>query len=492
MNKLLPFLISCIITFSNALAQDSLVLNLSDAIEMAQTGSIASRQIKTNFQSSYWAYRAYRASRSPEVALSGNLPNFNRSINAQILPDGRQEFVSTNTISNDIGLNFSQPIPASGGEVFVNSGIQRIDNIDSDIQNPTSYFTNPVTIGFRQSIFAFNNFKWDQKSAPLEYEEASRQQAEQMENLAINVVRSYFNYLLSQENYNIAENNLQNNEQLYKIAKGRYELGKIAENDLLQMELSVLQASNNLETSKIDLQRTRNDLMTLLSINNSETLNLIVPSSVPDFAVDPDKAVSEARTNRKDIIAFRRQQIEADRRVAQTKAERKLQMDLFGSFGLNKTAFELDQAYNNPLDQERFNLGIRIPIYDGGSRKSAYKIAKSEMELTYADIEQQQLAFEREVRLKALEIKVLKDQLSIAARSDSIAAKRYLITRQRYLIGKIDITELNLALNSKDQARRSYIAALKSYWEAYYGIRQLTLYDFRTNRKLYRPEEEDE
>ena len=466
-------------------SQDSLSLNLSDAIELAQTGSIASRKIKNNFQSSYWAYRAYKASRSPEVALSGNLPNFNRSINAQILPDGRQEFVSTNTVSNNVGLDVSQPIPLSGGEVFVNSGIQRIDNFGTENSNPTSYFTNPVTIGFRQRIFAFNSFRWDQKSTPLQYEEASREKAEQMENLAINVVRSYFNYLLSQENFKIASNNLKNNEQLYQIAKGRFELGKIAENDLLQMELSVLQASNNLETSKIDLQRSRNDLLTLLSVEQTSGLSLTIPSDIPDFEVDPDKAVSEARLNRKDVISFQRQKIEADRNVARTKAERKLQMDLFGSFGLNKTAFDIDDAYNNPLDQERFNLGISIPIYDGGSRKSAYKIAKSEMELTYADIEQQQLAFEREVRLKALEIKVLKDQLKIAAKSDSIAAKRYLITRQRYLIGKIDITELNLALNSKDQARRSYIAALKSYWEAYYGIRQLTLYDFRTERRLY-------
>ena len=324
----------------------------------------------------------------------------------------------------------------------------------------------------------------------MKFEQASRERVESMEQLAVNVIQVFFNFLLSQENHRIATKNFKNNEELYQIAQGRYRLGKIAENDLLQMELSVLQASNGLESSKIQLRRARNDLFTLLSIDPEQSaIELVIPYNVPQLTVDPDLAVSEAKKNRTDMIGFQLQKIEADMSVARAKANQNPQISITGSFGLNKRSMELDETYSPPLDeQERFNLGIEIPIYDGGERKSQYKIAKADQELIYADLKQQQLTFEREVSLKAIEMGIVKDRLYIAARSDSIANKRYDITRQRYLIGKIDITELNLALDARDQARRGHIQALKEYWEAYYNLRQLTLYDFRSNIPLYKSE----
>jgi hypothetical protein len=41
------------------------------------------------------------------------------------------------------------------------------------------------------------------------------------------------------------------------------------------------------------------------------------------------------------------------------------------------------------------------------------------------------------------------------------------VAQNRYFIGKIDITNLNIALREKDDARRSYLQALKSFWTAY-------------------------
>ncbi|MBT6004214.1 MAG: TolC family protein, partial [Prolixibacteraceae bacterium] len=43
---------------------------------------------------------------------------------------------------------------------------------------------------------------------------------------------------------------------------------------------------------------------------------------------------------------------------------------------------------------------------------------------------------------------------------------------------------LNLARNDQERARRAYIAALRSYWNYYFTIRQLTLYDFENTNTL--------
>jgi outer membrane protein TolC len=84
---------------------------------------------------------------------------------------------------------------------------------------------------------------------------------------------------------------------------------------------------------------------------------------------------------------------------------------------------------------------------------------------------------------------VLISQLEITKKSDEIAQERYMVSQNRYLIGKVDITNLNIALTEKDNAKRSYLSALRSFWTSYYNLRRLTLFDFSTKQKLYTVED---
>jgi outer membrane protein len=67
---------------------------------------------------------------------------------------------------------------------------------------------------------------------------------------------------------------------------------------------------------------------------------------------------------------------------------------------------------------------------------------------------------------------MLKDQLKITRKSDEVAQKRYDISKNSYLIGKIDITNLNIALQEKDKAKRDYVKSLNDFWVAYYTLRK--------------------
>ena len=73
---------------------------------------------------------------------------------------------------------------------------------------------------------------------------------------------------------------------------------------------------------------------------------------------------------------------------------------------------------------------------------------------------------------------MLKEQVKITRLADDIAQRRYNITKNRYLIGKIAITDMNIALTEKDEAKQRYIQSLRDFWIAYFNLRRLTLYDF--------------
>jgi outer membrane protein TolC len=80
---------------------------------------------------------------------------------------------------------------------------------------------------------------------------------------------------------------------------------------------------------------------------------------------------------------------------------------------------------------------------------------------------------------------MLRLQIEITKKADEVAQERYNVAQNRYLIGKIDITNLSIALTEKDQAKRSYLEALQMFWDAYYELRRITLYDFAAKQPLY-------
>jgi len=76
------------------------------------------------------------------------------------------------------------------------------------------------------------------------------------------------------------------------------------------------------------------------------------------------------------------------------------------------------------------------------------------------------------------------EQVAIAAKSDTVARRMYDVTKQRFLIGKITVLELNNADTKKDTNRRAYVQALQSYWNYFFNIRSLALYDFLNKKPL--------
>ena len=72
----------------------------------------------------------------------------------------------------------------------------------------------------------------------------------------------------------------------------------------------------------------------------------------------------------------------------------------------------------------------------------------------------------------------------MAAKADTVAMKMFEVTKQRFLIGKIAVLELNNADTRKDQNRRAYVQALQNYWNYFYNLRSLALYDFLDRKPI--------
>jgi outer membrane protein TolC len=84
----------------------------------------------------------------------------------------------------------------------------------------------------------------------------------------------------------------------------------------------------------------------------------------------------------------------------------------------------------------------------------------------------------------ALQLSLSERQLAIAAKADTVASNRFEVAKNRYLIGKIGIDNLVVAQTDKDAALLAYVQSLRGYWQAYYQLRQMTLYDFERGQAI--------
>ena len=458
------------------------VLTLNEVIELAREQSLMALMSRHQFRGSYWEYRTHLARFRPGLTLEATLPTLNNTMESVTQPDGSERFVTRSNMRNALDLQMSQNIGLTGGRVFVSSELQRNDNFNEE--PPTSYLAYPVTIGFVQPLNGYNSFKWDRRIEPMKFEEAKLDYINAMERVSQRAVGYFFDLALAQINLEIARKNYANNDTLFQIAQGRYQLGTIAENELLQMELSFLNAGTALNEATIDLELRRSRLRSFLGFNEGVSLELILPRQVPDIELDYARTLAEAQTNNPEILSLERQLLEAERSVAQAKSEKGLRADLFAQFGLSQNAQSLGDAYQNPINQQRVEVGLQIPILDWGLGRGQYRMAQSAQEVVKTDVRQSQIDFNETVFLQVMQFNLQDDQVAIAAKADTIADLRYEVTKQRFLIGKIDVLDLNVALEEKDVARRGYVQALRNYWDYYYDLRGITLYDWQRDVKL--------
>jgi outer membrane protein TolC len=457
---------------------------LEEALSLAKYQSLDALNAKQQFRSSFWEYRSFKGDYLPQLNLNATVPDLQRVI--QSIPiGGVQTYTPQQYIQYSADLGLTQRIGFTGGTLSVSSGLRRLDNVIND-STSISYLSNPINIGYSQPIFQYNPFKWERKIQPLKYSLAKRKYLEDIEQVNITTTDYFFGLLQAQIEKKIALTNLSNYDTLYRIAKGRYQLGKIAENDLLLLELNFLKAQAAVEIANLGLDNALFRFKSFLRIKDTASFVLIPPSSIVFTTVNPMFAVEEANKNSSTSEDFQRRLLEAARDVNFAKMDGRFDAKLSAVFGYNQTAPSLQKAYNGALDQEQVTLGLNIPILDWGVARGKIKMAESKEEIVKNSVEQEIIDFERNVYLKVIQFNMQKNQLRIAAKSDTVARKTYEVTKGRYLIGKINsILDLNNAQIETDNAEKSYYESLQTYWRSSFELRKMTLYDFLAKEQLH-------
>jgi len=215
-----------------------------------------------------------------------------------------------------------------------------------------------------------------------------------------------------------------------------------------------------------------------------DSISIIPETTFEMFDVDEKVAMSQALKNRSDITDYEIREEQAKKNLETTISNNSFTADIRARVGLNQTGSHLDEAYKELLDQESINVTFSVPLFQWGKADSEIEAALINKEQVELDNRHNRKLFETQVKFQTLRFKQLQKQVLVASKSDTIAQRRFDVAYKRFMIGKIDMNDLFLAQNEKNAAFQTYITTLKSYWVAYYSLRQTTLYDFKTNSPI--------
>ena len=484
--KIGKIILSFLLFTSVYLQAQPLSLSLERTIALAADSSLEAFRTKNMYLAGYWQYRTYKADRLPSLTLNLTPAQYYRDITRRYDSQNdvdvykkQQSFYASGNV--EIKQNFD----LLGGTFYLDSDLGYMRNFGNDDNPANNQFTTvPIRLGYQQSLFGYNPFRWERKIEPLKYEKVKKELLYNIEQISEQATTYFFALAMAQAEYDLAKENVASTDTLYRTGQERHKIASINKAELLTLKLDAVNARNTLQNTEIALKRAMFSLASFLNFDKNTEIRLRLPGRPRDMQISVDEALVLARENNPKFLGLRQEIMEAEQQVDKTKKEAMFNASINASIGFNQVASKLKDAYRDPLQQDIVSVSVSIPLVDWGVRKGKHNIAKNNLNVTQISARQEELTVEEDVIMTVGDFNIQQNLISSAEEALDLALMAYSETKQRFMIGKADINSLTLSLNRQQEAQRNYISALQDYWLNYYKIRKLTLHDFASGFSL--------
>src|SRR5947208_2912504 len=212
-------------------------LTLQEAVALAKERGLDAQAARAARDAGRYRYQAFRARLLPQLSLGGlGLPTYtyNRSVVPVVQPDGSTLFRYQDQTNAGMSLTLSQKLPVTGGDLFVSSSLARV--AITGTPGIQTWSSTPVVVGLQQDLLRPNVAGWDRREQAVRTELNERTYREAMEAVALGTTGRFFDMYAARVALDNAVKNAAVNDTLYRLNTGRFDVGKIGENDLLQSE----------------------------------------------------------------------------------------------------------------------------------------------------------------------------------------------------------------------------------------------------------------
>lgn len=279
--------------------------------------------------------------------------------------------------------------------------------------------------------------------------------------VALNVIRVFYAYLLARESVSVAEEAILTAEEFLRVVRARYDAGEASDFEVMRAEVEV----SNLQPAIIIA---RNAVAQAgLSLRNAMGMGLdrdvafqgSFDETLGD-AADPglEAAVARGLEMRPELRIVRAQAEIAEQNLTIAKAGRLPTFAVTAAYDLSSDEISVDgDAWD---DTYAGYLVMSLPVFDGFKTRSRIAGSRAQIKQAAISVESLREGIELEVRSSLLAVGAAREQLKSQGKAVEVAAEGLRISNERYVQGfatNLEVMDAQLALR---RARYSRLQAL--------------------------------
>lgn len=428
-----------LLAFTSAKAQDTLVLDIGKALEIALSENPTVKVADKEIQKKKYAQKGSYAALFPKISFTAD---YNRTLKKQVMyMDGF-----------DMG---STDIP----------GMEDMPNMDEGIEVGRD---NNWNLGFNASMPIVNAALWKSLSISAVDVELAIEQARSSKIAMVNQVKKgYYGVLLANDSYRVFKESYDNAMENYQDIKRKFEQGTVAEYDLIRADVTVKNSEPNMLQAENALVLAKWQLKALLGMDLD--LNIECEGQLTDFEKDlfgDFLSTDTTLANNTDMKQMSLQAKQLEKTLTMQKFDYLPTLSLTGLY--QWTAMNNDFKFKDYMWNPYSMIGVSlsIPIFSGGSK--FYKIKQ-----TRNSIEQLNLQKEDTRRKLQLAIKQYIDNMNTCIKRFDASQKGveqaergYMISQKRYDTGAGTLLEMNDSELALTQAKLNFNQAIYDYMVA--------------------------
>jgi outer membrane protein len=416
---------------SLSIAQAQQPLTLKDALDYALNNSEALKKARLDIETGRLKVAEVRGSALPQIDGVSTLTN-NLLVQQFILP---AEFM---------GGNPGEFIAVKAGQTW---------NAMSQVQLSQQIFNQQVFTGLKAA-----------KGSEAYYRLAAQLSEE---NLIQQVATNYYQVIITREQLEVIDANLERISQLEKMVASQYEVGLAKKIDLDRIKVNKGNLLAQREQLEYAVVQQENLLKYYMGMPISESIQ-IAEADVVGLEKQGLALSGQDNFNVDNLTAYQLLGVQEDLLELQRKAyiaEYFPSLSLGGNYMYNSQSNSLNVYSNKALnyDVASVSLNLRVPIFDGFKRRSKVSQANIELEKVREDLRQTNNALAMSYENAKIQLKNNLNTIETQFANKEFAQEVFESTQANYKNGLASLTDLLTAETELVAAQNSYNQALLNF-----------------------------
>ena len=315
--------------------------------------------------------------------------------------------------------------------------------------------TQPLFTGWRLTI--------SREIASLGVDTAKIQKETAIQDLVLNVKAAYFGILKAEKLEKVAKQEVEQLEANLRVSQAFYDEGIIAKNDLLQTEVQMAQARQNLIKATNGVEIVKSLFNKLLRRGLNQGVNIKDILDYYPIKLLLDQCMEKAKQNRPEIKEVSLNVMAAEKAVDLNKSSYYPYVTLIGNYQRETDDILLDSAPGKDPDNWTIQLKGEWIFWEW--RKKRHDVAAARAKLSKANYILKEIKdnIQLEVKEAYLSLREAEKNIQVAKKAVAQAEENFRMNEERYKQQVATSTDVLDALTLLTQARTNYFNALSEH-----------------------------